>query len=595
MSISARKFVTHKIITIVALFLLAFTTTVCFPLQKTYAQSAPQSQSQQTLNEFRIPDTDSTVPKNTHAYTQILLIDILSAITCQLTGIDPVMPSQPCIGFNPLTGKFGAAQQRIEDKPQLGGALGVLAQQIGVLYQKPASSKTYFDYLSANFGIVKPAYAQQTNCNSLNNSAFGYGYCGLNPIFEIWKLARDFAYALLVIAFVVLALGIMLRFKIDARTVMTLQNQIPRVIIAIILITFSYAIAGVMVDLMWTVTYMGMDAITSASSAKVCLNGTNPPISNAAQQYLLETPLRYVDSIFADDCNSLLGSKGLIMLANDTGGAIGNIITDLIFNAFGSNFNAASSDCSFTNIGDCFKKGIALIISLIIKLIVVITLIITLIRLWFNLLKTVVLFIVYALEGPIYIVFGLLPGRPLGFEKWLRLIFAHLVPFPLVAWALTFARVLSASYSVSIPNPNTVFVPPLIGNPNMNNFGILLAFGLILITPGIPDTIKERLKVPGGKMGGMIRGGLAGGGAVVAASTGAGWKRMTRKYDPETEKEAGILRQAAFGRPFGLGMRGDRLAKDAKTGEYLNPTRRYKWFKKLTGGTFGTRDEHKRR
>ena len=54
----------------------------------------------------------------------------------------------------------------------------------------------------------------------------------------------------------------MLRIKIDPRTVMTIQNQIPRVIICIILITFSYAFAGAMIDVMWAVTYMGVNKIT---------------------------------------------------------------------------------------------------------------------------------------------------------------------------------------------------------------------------------------------------------------------------------------------------------------------------------------------
>ena len=38
---------------------------------------------------FTAPNTESDVPQNSHTYTQTVLIDILSAISCQIVGIDP--------------------------------------------------------------------------------------------------------------------------------------------------------------------------------------------------------------------------------------------------------------------------------------------------------------------------------------------------------------------------------------------------------------------------------------------------------------------------------------------------------------------------
>ena len=199
-------------------------------------------------------------------------------------------------------------------------------------------------------------------------------------------------------------------------------------------------------------------------------------------------------------------------------------------------------------------------------------LLVTLVRLWFNLLKTAALFLIYTISGPIWIVFGLLPGRPMGFEKWMRQIFAHLIPFPLVAWMLTFAFVLSFEYS-NKPDPNTMFIPPLVGNPSMNNFGVLLAFGLILLTPGIPDIIKQKMKVPPGGMGAIIHGNLAGGTKVGMKAGEKGWARSVRRANEEKGINAGFLRQFGYGRV--LGMKG----KDPK----LNPTRRYKVVRWLTG------------
>src|SRR5581483_6429401 len=84
----------------------------------------------------------------------------------------------------------------------------------------------------------------------------------LSPLFPIWTYVRNLAYLCFVILFIFIGFMIMFRIKIKAQTVATIQNTIPRIIIAIILITFSYAIAGFLIDLMYVVigifVYMGL-------------------------------------------------------------------------------------------------------------------------------------------------------------------------------------------------------------------------------------------------------------------------------------------------------------------------------------------------
>ena len=43
----------------------------------------------------------------------------------------------------------------------------------------------------------------------------------------------------------------MFRAKINPQTVVTIQSAIPKAVVALILVTFSYAIAGLMIDLMY--------------------------------------------------------------------------------------------------------------------------------------------------------------------------------------------------------------------------------------------------------------------------------------------------------------------------------------------------------
>src|SRR6185437_16773771 len=99
-----------------------------------------------------------------------------------------------------------------------------------------------------------------------------------------------------------------LRFRVDPRTVMTLQNQIPRVIIAILLITFSYAIAGALIDLMWTATYAGVNFISSAApNSKIDVNCDDPnskptPLNQNVETRLVDDPVSFTNTVFRADC-----------------------------------------------------------------------------------------------------------------------------------------------------------------------------------------------------------------------------------------------------------------------------------------------------
>src|SRR5258708_33078811 len=111
--------------------------------------------------------------------------------------------------------------------------------------------------------------------------------------------------------------------------------------------------------------------------------------------------------------------------------------------------------------------------------------------------------------GPIWIVLGLIPGRPMGFEKWLRIIFSNLAVCPLVAFLLVFARVIVDAVPAGGGAQGTFFVPPLVGNPSLATFSDLMGFGAIMIAPSIPDLIKERMKATGqGKYGATIAAGV---------------------------------------------------------------------------------------
>jgi len=67
-------------------------------------------------------------------------------------------------------------------------------------------------------------------------------------ILEIWTRVRDASYILLVVATIIIGFLIMLRVPIGPRTAVTVQNSLPRIAISMLLITFSFLMAGLMLD-----------------------------------------------------------------------------------------------------------------------------------------------------------------------------------------------------------------------------------------------------------------------------------------------------------------------------------------------------------
>ncbi|MEK7168590.1 MAG: hypothetical protein AAB778_01100, partial [Patescibacteria group bacterium] len=83
------------------------------------------------------------------------------------------------------------------------------------------------------------------------NSGFGYGK--LLPISGYWQLTRNIAYTLFVLLIIATAFMIMFKVKISPQATISIQSSIPKIASSLILITFSLAIAGFLMDLMYVV------------------------------------------------------------------------------------------------------------------------------------------------------------------------------------------------------------------------------------------------------------------------------------------------------------------------------------------------------
>src|SRR5690606_17169499 len=115
-------------------------------------------------------------------------------------------------------------------------------------------------------------------------------FAGLLPLMGIWTAMRNIVYLLFVLIFIILGLGIMFRLQIDPRAVLSIQSQLPRIVIALILVTFSYAIAGFLIDLMYLSLFLiinifhsqGLDPSTNLSTNPINATGGLGGVSGIA-------------------------------------------------------------------------------------------------------------------------------------------------------------------------------------------------------------------------------------------------------------------------------------------------------------------------
>lgn len=83
------------------------------------------------------------------------------------------------------------------------------------------------------------------------NSVYASGYDDLvsAKIVDLWSFTRNIAYVFYVVIMIIIGFMIMFRNKIGGQVMVTLGNSIPRLVLSLILVTFSFAIAGIIIDI----------------------------------------------------------------------------------------------------------------------------------------------------------------------------------------------------------------------------------------------------------------------------------------------------------------------------------------------------------
>jgi len=436
------------------------------PFNKLQAQEDTEQQSVtvQTGNSFRdaggtgygdaVENTDQTGQINKEAVDSYTLQTII-----------PMSLNEALIGWNGKTLTLERFQKSV---------LGQTSRAMAYLYEeKPASTMEYLAWMGSRAGIVPKTYAQ------------GVTFSRLLPILPIWKAFRDIAFALLAIVMLMIGLMIMFRAKVNPQTVANVENTIPRVVVTIILIWFSFPIATLIIDFMYVIIAAGIGVIGTAVQ--------DPNVLKAIQDYstggfmtLFTKTLAPVTSF-----GELAGAGGAISGVGLIGGlltlsGIGAVVGLPIM------IGSAILGGTVTGVqtGDA-GAGIMAALSPIFILLIFIVLFFQIFKIFFLLLTAYIQILISIIISPLYLLFNAIPGRN-TFTSWWKGIVANMLSFVVTAIMLYMGWAIA-----SLVSTQTIWTPPFIiqgGGTSQMAIG-LIALGIVLLIPQVIGMVKQALGV----------------------------------------------------------------------------------------------------
>lgn len=407
--------------------------------------------------------------------------------------------NQPCGG---ITGYAVCSFINIGLGDRETGGVRASLNAIAALYEnKPAETAIAIRQFKQAMRLpVKEAYAQNE----------GFGFNSLTPILGLWQLSRNVALAGFVLIFVGIGFMIMLRKQIDPRTVVTVQQALPKVIISLVLVVFSYAICGVYIDIMMVGTRTGLVILRDAGliaqgntviSPALQSNAPTDPRSDNVTVLLNRNIFELFDGLY----NADVVIESLTSLRNSSAYQNGGF--DTIVNILNLNGDSANSNGIL---------GVVLWIAVFIAML----------RTFFMLLTAYLTVTLKVIFSPFAFLMMALPGSENSFGSWTRGMFKHLLVFPVVffmlAFAAIFGSVTNSALWVNSPGergdgnywnvsdnggagftPGGVFSTGVAGStqywsaPALGNWGLavgpILAFGIIMTIPKASGMIAETL------------------------------------------------------------------------------------------------------
>ena len=321
-----------------------------------------------------------------------------------------------------------------------GGLLGAADSFVNYAYTNQPSVN-----LVAHLGNEwVPGYKESTTGLYAAEKQSGYDELMDSGITNIWAKFRDLAYLFFVVVMIVIGFMIMFRSKLGGQTLVSLGNTIPNVIVGLILVTFSFAIAGLVIDIGGLIT----------NFLASLFNGDLVSIENVGN---------LMKSVFTSDAtkvSSIVAGSGAGSIA--LGAGLGSIAT-----AIGGSAVLAILGPALVGVG---LIGILLILALLgIVFVGIIKLLITLYKAYFGILLGVAI-------GPLQIMIGTIPGQNHMTMNWLLGIVRNVLVFPVVFFIVNAPSLLIGDGDIILNFPEKLTY----ADPNSTGMDINASSGFLI-------------------------------------------------------------------------------------------------------------------
>lgn len=459
----------RKILAIFILLLIGCWLLVSSPVhaQDNWLEQTPQARGE-ALDEARSGKI------NMEAYWQKASRETVASLNCDIGGVGC---SRPCTEEEHQKGICQSFNQSA-----LGGTTKLIAQ---IYAMPPASGGVWLADLIQNAGLIPKAYAQQ-----------GLGFAGLSPILPIWKVFRNIAYTILVIVLIVIGFMVMFRMKIDPKTVISIQQALPKIVLTLLLITFSYPIAGFLIDLMY---FLIMLSIAALGPDLLCPGGSCT-VAQFQQNYITGGFVQLASSVFGFIPGelwlksiawaagfALLPVLGLIGTVGMGGAAVGSFFTTEVLQSLlgGLFFGGAAGVATGPDWGNLISGAISPLLLIILLL----ALLFTFIRLFLLLLNCYIQILIAIIFGPLQLLFEAIPGQS-AFSGWLKGLISNLIVFPTVVLLLIIGHVIITQ----IGKGGALWSPPLLPGWSSDMSRALIGLGFAMMIPSLASAVKDAFK-----------------------------------------------------------------------------------------------------
>jgi hypothetical protein len=310
------------------------------------------------------------------------------------------------------------------------GILGLAEDGVYAMYESQPSANVYA-HLAKEW---LPGYQDSTSVYAeINTGPYDSGYTELlnSGVVDLWAQIRNVTYVFFILIFIIVGFMIMFRSKIGGQTLVTLGNTLPNIIVALIGVTFSFAIAGIIIDIGGVIMVILADIIETVGGFEDVVT--------------LES-FGSIFKAFGGIFNfSKVEGKGLFSIL---GGGISGGLAGLGIAAGMTGFMAV--------LGGLGIVGLAIVLAILgVVTVGVIKVLITLIKAYLGILVGVV-------TGPLQIAISAIPGKSKGFVNWMLSIARNVLVYPITFAILNFPGILYSANDkggVSLPGPDKLTLP----------------------------------------------------------------------------------------------------------------------------------------